>query len=104
MMDAYSMVLILDGNSEHITHACREKIRTFFAFDLIKCLKIIKLQRLPLTSAPISELPFNISTMAYSLLGMTGSSIYLSPVAYSIHSGVLYANICLHFFLFSIQS
>ena len=38
------MILILDGNSEHIAHACskighfgEKKIRFATAFDLIKC-------------------------------------------------------------------
>ena len=40
-----------------------EKIRFVTALDLIKCLKQIKEQRLLLTCAPISILPFRVSTM-----------------------------------------
>ena len=38
-------------------------VRFVTALDLIKCLEQIKLQRLILTRAPISELPFFIRTM-----------------------------------------
>ena len=60
------MVLMLDGNSDHVAHACRkidilrEKNRSL---DLIKCLKQIKQQRLLLTCAPISMLPSSMRTM-----------------------------------------
>ena len=64
------MVLISDGNSEHIAHAqkkidyCGEKkCRVVTALVLIKCLKQIKFQIFLLTCAPISELPSHISTM-----------------------------------------
>ena len=43
----------------------RGKIRFDPSLDLNKCLKQIKLQRLFLTCAPISELPSNISSMIY---------------------------------------
>ena len=39
------------------------KIRFVTALDLIKCLKQDEYQRLPLTCAPISELPSNTSTV-----------------------------------------
>ena len=61
------MVLILDGNSEHVAHAWRKmgpfggkNIRFVTARDLIKCLEYIKLPRLLLTCAPISWLPSNM--------------------------------------------
>ena len=45
----YSIVLISDGNSEHVTHARmkiglfkEEKIQFVTSFDLIECLKHIK--------------------------------------------------------------
>ena len=50
-----------------MVNAClfwRKKTRFVTALDLIKCLEQIKLQRLLLTSAPISELARNIITMA----------------------------------------
>ena len=58
------MVLISDGNSEHVVHTYRKgiwerekKIRFVNAFDLIKLLIF------SLLLAPISELPFNICMM-----------------------------------------
>ena len=69
-----NIVLILYGNLEHVAHAWRkidlfeEKyIRFATALDLIKFLIQIKYQRLILTCAPISELPFNISTMRVNM-------------------------------------
>ena len=56
------------GNSEHVAHAWR-KIPGFFmwllvtALNLDKCFKQINEQKFPLTCAPNSELPTNISTM-----------------------------------------
>ena len=46
------MVLILDGNPEHVAHALentsyRREIRYVAAFNVIKCLKQIKLQIAP---------------------------------------------------------
>ena len=40
-----------------------KKIRFVIALDLIQCLKQIRQKRLILTSAPLSELPSDISTM-----------------------------------------
>ena len=57
------MVLILDGSSEHVTHAYENDRYFRFVLDLNKCLKQIKYQRLYLPCAPISELPTNKSTM-----------------------------------------
>ena len=42
-----------------------KKIFDLCPFDLIKCFKQIKWQRLLLTWAPISELPLNISIMSF---------------------------------------
>ena len=39
------------------------KIRFVIAFDLFRCIKQIKTQRLFLTRAPFPELPSNIGTM-----------------------------------------
>ena len=41
----------------------KKKIGFVTVLGLIKCLKQIKQQRVHLTWAPISELPYNISTM-----------------------------------------
>ena len=60
------MVLILDGNSEHVTHVKRKTLILFkFAssVDLDKCLKQVILSISRYTCAPISELPSYISTM-----------------------------------------
>ena len=57
------MALIYYRNSEHL-RTC-EEIRFVTALDLIKCLKQIKLQRLLLTCAPISELPSYLSPTGY---------------------------------------
>ena len=68
-LDIFVMVLISDGNLEHVAHVWRKvslfwkKIRLLIALDLIICLKQIKWQRLPITCAPIIELPSNIVTM-----------------------------------------
>ena len=40
-----------------------ERVRFVSAFDLMKCLKHIKLKKMLLTRAPVSELPSNIGTM-----------------------------------------
>ena len=56
-MPRQPMVLTLDSNSEYVAHTWGK----IGLFNLIKCLKQIKYQRLLLT--PISELPTNISTM-----------------------------------------
>ena len=58
---------ILDGNMD-CTHKGKyvfsnKKKRFVTAHALSKCLEQIKWQRLLLTSAPMSELPSNISTM-----------------------------------------
>ena len=64
------MVLILDGNSEHVAHARTKKsfriknIGFVATFEIIKCSKKIKTQRLLHTCAPISGLPSNISAMS----------------------------------------
>ena len=62
------MLLILDDYSELVAQASRkiEKNRVVTAFDLIKCLKQIKSQRLLLRCAPIYVLPSNKSTMFYA--------------------------------------
>ena len=59
-----TMVLVIDGNSNHVVLAWRKmglfgekKIRYVTIFDLIKCLKPIKLQGLLLGFPPISGLP-----------------------------------------------
>ena len=65
------MILVTDGNSEHVTHAWSKigflrSIKTDLglnAFDLIKCFKQIKWQRLLHTCAPFSELPSDRSSM-----------------------------------------
>ena len=65
---AGNMVLVLDGNSDHVPHVCR-KNRPFFVnnvkfgtdADLHLCIKHIILPLL--TCASISELPY-ISAMA----------------------------------------
>ena len=61
--------IILDGNSEHIAHACMKenyyflkKIRFMTSLGLDICLKQIKLPRSLHTCAPIAFLPSNIST------------------------------------------
>ena len=66
-----SILLILDGNSEHVAHALRKiglfgekKHRFVTSLDLIKCLKRNKQQKWLLTCAPISELPSNLSTIS----------------------------------------
>ena len=52
------MVLILDGNLEHENKSFRKNLNKNAFIQ-------IKLQRLLLTSAPIPELPSNISTMVH---------------------------------------
>ena len=54
------MVLILDGNSEHIII---QKYPIFYCSRLLECLKQFKYLRLLLTCAHMSELPSNISTI-----------------------------------------
>ena len=56
----------------NVAHACRKnsifgekKIRFVTALDLIKCRIQVKQQRLLVTCAPISELPFDIITMSH---------------------------------------
>ena len=57
------VVLILDGNTEHVAHALRkiglfgEKIRFATALDLIDC----RSNKLLLTYTPISKLSYTIS-------------------------------------------
>ena len=61
----YSMVPILDSNSEHIAQALR-KTRLFFKifqFDINKCLKQIKLPNSASKCKTVTELPPYISTM-----------------------------------------
>ena len=62
-------MVILDGNSGHVTHMFKEirVFKTIFATadELDKCLKLIKLPILLNLCAPISELPYNRSTMVY---------------------------------------
>ena len=60
------MVLILDGNSEHVAQErmkigiFREKKNRFVTdLDLNKCLKQIEKYKFPLTRTPNSELPYN---------------------------------------------
>ena len=73
----WTMVLILDGNSEHVAHAWMKtglywnKILPEAALNLIKCLKQIKWQRLFLTRATFSEVPSNISTMRKTGISVT---------------------------------
>ena len=65
------MVLILDGNSEHVARlhdvgkqvSSKRKKRFVTGLDLIKCLIPIKEQILRLSCATISDLPSNASTM-----------------------------------------
>ena len=64
------MLLISYCNSELVAPAWRKigplwkkKIRYLPALDLMKCLKQIRKQRLPLTCEPISELTSNISNI-----------------------------------------
>ena len=63
------MVIMLDGNTEHIAQPCSKKgiLKNNFKFstdvDLSKCLKQIKLPILLYTCAPFSELPSNIRIM-----------------------------------------
>ena len=60
---------ILDGNSEHVAHVLRKRgiseINPKFASVVHpnKCLKLIKLPISVYTCAPLSGLPFTISTM-----------------------------------------
>ena len=60
------MVLLLDGNSEHVAHACR-KVGLFGEKNPTSESSRVALRMsnntLLLTCAPISELPLNISTM-----------------------------------------
>ena len=67
-MKVRTVVLISDGNSEHVAHALikkclfeERKIRVVTA--VINVLKQIKYERLLLTCAPFSEIPFSMSTM-----------------------------------------
>ena len=58
----FDMVLILDGNTEHVAHAStkknifleKKKIRFFTALDLVKCPEQIKQQKLIFPCMPIS--------------------------------------------------
>jgi len=67
LLKSLNMVLMVDGNSEHVAHAWRKigkRIKTPICncSRSNKCLKI-KSQRLFLTRAPISEIPSHISTI-----------------------------------------
>ena len=73
------MVLILDGNSEHIAHEIKKicifgkRLRFETALILNKCLKQIKYQRSLQTCALNSELPYNISAMESTFISMLES-------------------------------
>ena len=57
------MVIILDGNSEHVAHAWRIK-KTICDCSRSNKMHLTELkQRLLLTCPPISELPYNITTV-----------------------------------------
>ena len=63
-----TMVLISDGNSEHVAHVWKNKSLKMINLcrllsNLNECLMHIKLPISPPTCAPISELPTNISNM-----------------------------------------
>ena len=58
----YGTMVLSDGNSEHVAHACKKivfsmkkKYPILTALELIKRLKQVKYQRFLLTCAPISD-------------------------------------------------
>ena len=66
----YAMVLVLDGNSEHVVHVRRQTVmkisRIAIAVDLNKCLKLVKLTILLYACAPILNLPSYARTINYA--------------------------------------
>ena len=58
-----NMVIISDGNSENGAHVRRKKVVVLVTgFCLNKCLKQIKFPISLLSCAPLSDLPFSLST------------------------------------------
>ena len=65
---AFTKVFISDGNSDQIAHTLRRigRFSKKIWYVLIKCFKQIKSERLLYMCSPISELPYDISTKAFT--------------------------------------